>query len=83
MPEKVDPYAYAPRAMGIEAASRYLAISPSKFSQLVAEGRLPKPRKIDKRSVWDRHQLDQFFEDLPTGDATPRDQFLARFPLKK
>lgn len=83
MSSEIDPYAYAPRAMSLEAAARYLAISPSKFSALVAEGRLPKPRKIDRRSVWDRHALDSFFEQLPTENTTPRDSFLARFPLKK
>lgn len=82
MPES-DTYSYAPRALSLEAAARYLSISPSKFSQLVADGRLPKPRKIDRRSVWDRWSLDAAFEALPSEDSSPRENFLKQFPIKK
>src|SRR3569833_3188535 len=36
----------------IEAAA-YIGISPGKFDQLVADGRMPKAKKIDGRKVWD------------------------------
>jgi hypothetical protein len=43
----------------------YLGISPSKFDGLVADGRMPRPRMIDSRKVWDIHQLDAAFDELP------------------
>src|SRR5262249_44120643 len=36
----------------IEAAT-YVGISPCKFDQLIADGRMPIPRRIDQRKVWD------------------------------
>lgn len=46
-------------------AAIYIGISPTKFDQMVADGRMPKPKRIDGATVWDRHQLDLAFEGLP------------------
>ncbi len=48
-------------------------MSPSKFDQLVDEGRLPKPKVIDGIMVWDRHQLDAVMELLPDKGASADD----------
>ena len=32
---------------------------------MVADGRMPGPRPIDARKVWDRLELDAAFSDLP------------------
>jgi hypothetical protein len=45
----------------------YIGISPSKFDGLVADGRMPKPKIIDSRRVWDKVQLDIAFDELPGG----------------
>jgi predicted DNA-binding transcriptional regulator AlpA len=63
---------YAPRGARrglsrIEAAA-YVGISPSKFDQLIADGRMPTPRRIDHRNVWDVRELDLSFDDLPRDD---------------
>ena len=49
----------------IEAAV-YLGISPGKFDQLVDDGRMPAPRRIDRRKVWDRYEIDMAFDALPS-----------------
>jgi hypothetical protein len=54
----------------IEAAL-YLGISPSKFDELIADGRVSRPRLIDKRKVWDVFELDVAFEALPRDDDKP------------
>ena len=51
----------------VEAAI-YVGISPTKFDELVDDGRLPQPKRIDKVVVWDVRQLDSAFEALP-GDS--------------
>jgi hypothetical protein len=51
----------------IEAAM-YLGISPSKFDGLVTDGRMPRPRIIDCRKVWDIFELDMAFDELPRED---------------
>jgi predicted DNA-binding transcriptional regulator AlpA len=50
--------------MRVERAAGYLDISPSKFLQLVNEGKLPPPFKIDRVTMWDRLELDAAFESL-------------------
>ncbi|MDQ2093279.1 helix-turn-helix transcriptional regulator [Rhodalgimonas zhirmunskyi] len=49
-------------------AAAYIGIGASKFDTMVEDGRMPKPKKIDSRRVWDKHALDRFFDLLPGGD---------------
>jgi predicted DNA-binding transcriptional regulator AlpA len=51
-------------------ASLYVGISPAKFDQMVADGRMPNARRIDGRKVWDVRELDLCFDDLPHADST-------------
>jgi predicted DNA-binding transcriptional regulator AlpA len=53
----------------IEAAM-YVGISPSKFDELVADGRMPPPLKIDSRKVWDIRHLGLAFDALPSENPT-------------
>lgn len=50
-------------------AAAYVGISPCKFDEMVADGRMPKPRRIDTRKVWDVRELDLSFEALPQEDS--------------
>jgi excisionase family DNA binding protein len=59
------------RGLSRTEAAIYLGISPSKFDQLVDDGRMPRPRMIDNRKVWDVHELDVAFDDLPREDSPP------------
>jgi hypothetical protein len=49
----------------------YLGISPSKFDELVKDGRMPRPRTIDSRKLWDIYELDMAFDELPHEDSPP------------
>jgi hypothetical protein len=49
----------------------YIGISPSKFDELVADGTMPRPVKIDSRKLWDIRDLDLAFDELPREDSTP------------
>ena len=53
-------------------AARYIGIGITKFDQLVEEGRMPQPKKIDTRKVWDVRALDVYFDDLPDNDVERR-----------
>src|SRR5262249_58081235 len=46
-------------------AAASIGISVSKFRELVADGRMPKPRQIDGRFVFDVDELRSAFKDLP------------------
>lgn len=61
---KADPLAYPPRGLSREEAARYIGVGPSKFDEMVADGRMPKPKRIDSRTVWDRVALDVHFSSL-------------------
>jgi hypothetical protein len=47
----------------------YVGISSGKFDELVADGRMPGPRRIDSRKVWDIRSLDVAFDLLPMDDS--------------
>jgi predicted DNA-binding transcriptional regulator AlpA len=57
------------RGLRREEAAIYIGISPTKFDQLVREGRMPQPKTIESVRVWDMRQLDLKFDALPGGDA--------------
>ena len=54
-----------PRGLSRSEAAAYIGIGPTKFDELVADGRMPRPKRIDGRVIWDRHRLDVAFEQLP------------------
>ena len=64
------PLSLPPRGLCRVTAAQYLGISAGTFDKLVKDGRMPGPKRIDARLVWDRHALDLAFAALPD-DATP------------
>jgi predicted DNA-binding transcriptional regulator AlpA len=46
-------------------SAAYIGISPTKFDELIRGGRMPRPKRIDGRTVWDRKALDEAFDNLP------------------
>ena len=67
-PEDILPHSLAPRGLSREQAAAYVGISPSLFDILVKDGRMPAPKRINARTVWDRLQLDAAFAALPSND---------------
>ena len=62
------PPSLVPRGLSRVQSATYVGVSPSKFDDMVNDGRMPKPKRIDARTVWDRQQLDEAFMALPGGD---------------
>jgi hypothetical protein len=63
------------RGLSREEAAAYIGISPSKFDELRMKGKAPAPRMIGTRKVWDIHELDLTFDELPReGDANTWDE---------
>lgn len=58
-----------PRGLNREQAAGYVGVGTSKFDEMVADGRMPGPKEIDRRKVWDRRGLDAAFDNLPSSDA--------------
>lgn len=64
-----------PRGLSRTEASDYLGVSASTFDKLVADGRMPRPRHVNARVIWDRFELDRAFDALApaTADENPWD----------
>lgn len=62
-----------PRGLSRLESARYIGVSASLFDRMVQDGRMPKPKRINSRTVWDRHQLDSCFDALPEIGAEPDD----------
>jgi len=73
-----DGISYPPRGLSRDDAARYVGISATKFDELVASRRMPKPKRIDGRVLWDRIALDAAFSDLPDDGGNKIDQLFAR-----
>jgi predicted DNA-binding transcriptional regulator AlpA len=64
-----------PRGLSRVEAAIYVGVSPSLFDAMVKDRRMPQPKRINSRTVWDRKRLDEAFEALPERtDSNPWDQ---------
>jgi len=70
----VLPPSLAPRGLNRAQGAEYVGVGPPKFDEMVKDGRMPKPKRIDSRTVWDRVELDESFTALPDeNEANPWD----------
>jgi hypothetical protein len=60
-----DSLAYPPRGMSRDEAARYVGVGATKFDEMVADRRMPRPKRVDGRVIWDRFKLEAAFTDLP------------------
>jgi predicted DNA-binding transcriptional regulator AlpA len=58
------PPSLAPRGLSRVQAAEYIGVGTTKFDEMVADGRMPKPKRIDGRTVWDRVKVDERFAAL-------------------
>ena len=61
----VLPLSLAPRGLSRVEAAAYIGVSAALFDAMVEDGRMPSPKIINARRVWDRRKLDLAFEGLP------------------
>ena len=72
------PRSLPPIGLSREVAAAYIDVSPTKFDELVKDGRMPRPKKIDGRRVWDRLKIERAFAALPGDeDGTEVDKWAA------
>jgi predicted DNA-binding transcriptional regulator AlpA len=58
------PPSLAPRGLSRVQAAEYIGVGATKFDEMVEDGRMPKPKRVDGRVLWDRVLLDQAFDAL-------------------
>ena len=66
-PKRADalPLGLPPLGLSRGAAAAYVGVSTGLFNEMVQDGRMPLPKCINRRTVWDRRALDSAFADLP------------------
>ena len=67
------PPTLAPRGLQREAAAGYIGVGLTKFDEMVKDGRMPEPKRVDGRKIWDRLALDIAFEALPDDNQPAND----------
>jgi len=60
------------RLMTLVDAAAYVAVSVNKFKQLLADGRMPPPKRIDDMRRWDVDALDIYISQLPDDERSAR-----------
>ncbi len=54
-----------PRLIDRQAAADYIGTGATKFDQMVEDGRMPRPKVIDRRKLWCVRALDAAADALP------------------
>lgn len=62
------------RGLHREEAAAYVGVGASKIDSMVGDGRMPTPKQIDGRRVWDVRALDRAFDALPGGEDPAQDE---------
>jgi hypothetical protein len=77
MPSKASIAGRLPIRRGLDESESavYLSLSPSFFRKLVTNGRMPRPRLIGERRIWDVEELDLAFKALPREGGEDRPIF--------
>ncbi|MBS7702664.1 excisionase family DNA binding protein [Chelatococcus asaccharovorans] len=71
----VLPLSLPPRGLSRVEAAAYIGVSASTFDVMVRDGRMPAPKEVNARRIWDRVRLDHAFEALPSIEsANPWDE---------
>ena len=65
------PTSLPPRGLCRVMAAQYIGVSAALFDEMVKDGRMPGPKQINARRVWNRHALDRYFEALPEDGDEP------------
>jgi predicted DNA-binding transcriptional regulator AlpA len=54
-----------------------VGVGATKFDEMVADGRMPRPKRVDGRVIWDRLKIEAAFSDLPEDTrVNPLDRML-------
>ena len=62
------PLSYPLRGLSRVQAATYVGVGPTLFDEMVKDGRMPKPKRVNSRTIWDMLELDEAFVALPSDD---------------
>ncbi len=73
-PADILPLSCPPCGLSRVQSAAYVGTGATLFDEMVKDGRMPKPKRINSLTVWDRLALQEAFVALPSdADANPWD----------
>ena len=57
------PHGAWPRGLNCELAAAYRGVSVNTFLSMVKAGTMPKPETWGRRKIWDRHEIDEAWDE--------------------
>ncbi len=68
------PISCPPFGLSREMSAASIGVGTTLFDEMVKDGRMPPPKRINGRTVWSRQEIGEAFAALPSdGDANPWD----------
>jgi predicted DNA-binding transcriptional regulator AlpA len=75
---QILPVSLPPLGLSREQAADFVGVGTTLFDELVNDGRMPRPKRINKRTVWNRIKIEEAFFELPDdNDSNPWDDELS------
>ena len=68
---------FVPRGLSADEAARYVGIGRTKFEELVASRKMPRPKRVGARVIYDRFEVDAHFSDLDSAPSNRLDDLLS------
>jgi hypothetical protein len=65
------PQSLPPRGLSRSQAAEYVGVGVTKFDEMVGDRRMPKAKRIDRRLIWDRRELDEAFDRIDQSAEWP------------
>ncbi len=73
-PADILPLSCPPCGLSRVQSAAYVGTWTTKFDEMVKDGRMPPPKRVDGRNIWYRPALEEAFVVLPSDeDANPWD----------
>ncbi len=69
-PTDILPLSCPPCALSRVQSAVFICVGTTKFDEMVADGRMPKPKQVDGRKIWGRLELLEAFAALPSDEDT-------------
>jgi excisionase family DNA binding protein len=68
---------FAPRGLSADEAARYIGVGRTMFEELVARRKMPRPKRVGARVIYDRFEVDACFSELDSAPQNRLDELLS------
>ena len=62
------PASLAPFGLSRVQSAIYINVGTTLFDEMVKDGRMPKPKRVNGKNIWGRVELEEAFVGLPSDD---------------